>query len=153
MRIRKINKEDFKAVADLIRSAILRLNKIDYSEEQIQLWSDNFKSPNKLIEKSKEHNFFVCVNEEDFIMGVYTLNTEGFIHYFFVHPEYTRLGVATFMFDFLEKNSKVSSLEVHASQTIFPFFIKRSFNLIKEQFPTIQGVRFKNYHLKKNINA
>ena len=153
MKIRKANNFDFDTIAELIHSAIVRLNKVDYTDKQVLLWSNNFRSSDKLIQQNTEHCFYVCVNENQEIIGVFTLNVKGFIHYFFVHPDFTSKGVAHFMFDFIEREISPQQLEVHASETILPFFLKRGFVLVKAQFPMIEGVEFKNYHLQKNNNA
>jgi len=153
MKIRKASNLDFNPIAELIRSAIVRLNKVDYSDKQVLLWSNNFRSSDKLVQQSTEHTFYVCVNKNNAIAGVFTLNKKGFIHYFFVHPDYTGQGVAQFMYEYIENEINPTQIEVHASETILPFFLKHGFELVKEQFPTIEGVAFKNYHLQKNVNA
>ena len=127
MEIRKYQSSDLKVICELFYETINTINRYDYNNDQIKVWSNR-------------SNFLLT--QDDFFNSMYTLVA--------VDKDYQGKQIATKLCDKLEQYCKdVKSLTVHASISAKPFFEKRGYKVIKEQSVKVDNVYLTNYLMEK----
>ena len=69
----------------------------------------------------------------------------------YVHKDFQRKNVASQICNELENIFPVSKITVHASITAKPFFEKRGYKIIREQFVEREEIFLKNYIMEKEL--
>ena len=142
---------DLKEICELFYETITIINKYDYNDEQIRVWSNR---RNVLL---KQDNFFnslytIVAIENNKIVGYGNIDKNGYLDHLYVHKNYQRRHIATLLCDKLENyNKEIKELTVHSSITAKPFFEKRGYKVVKEQTVELDGVNINNYLMKKVI--
>ena len=90
IRIRKFRNEDAIKAANIIKQGFLSLVPKFYSKKSV-LWQIKENSPKNLIERSKNINYFVAV-ENSKILGIGGYSSEK-VHTFFVRPSLQGKGI------------------------------------------------------------
>ena len=151
MKFREYQSFDLKEICELFYETITIINKYDYNDEQIRVWSNR---RNVLL---KQDNFFnslytIVAIENNKIVGYGNIDKNGYLDHLYVHKNYQRRHIATLLCDKLENyNKEIKELTVHSSITAKPFFEKRGYKVVKEQTVELDGVNINNYLMKKVI--
>ena len=151
MKFREYQSFDLKELCELFYETITIINKYDYNDEQIRVWSNR---RNVLL---KQDNFFnslytIVAIENNKIVGYGNIDKNGYLDHLYVHKNYQRRHIATLLCDKLENyNKEIKELTVHSSITAKPFFEKRGYKVVKEQTVELDGVNINNYLMKKVI--
>ncbi|MCR1960333.1 GNAT family N-acetyltransferase [Thomasclavelia cocleata] len=151
MKFREYQSSDLKEICELFYETITIINKYDYNDEQIRVWSNR---RNVLL---KQDNFFyslytIVAIENNKIVGYGNIDKNGYLDHLYVHKNYQRRHIATLLCDKLENyNKEIKELTVHSSITAKPFFEKRGYKVVKEQTVELDGVNINNYLMKKVI--
>jgi len=98
--IRKFQEDDAQKVSDLIRVTLKKVNKKDYSEEQIEQWGDKY-TPDKLKDLCKKWLFFVATVDNE-IVGVGACYRDH-AYSVFVKPDYENKGIGKELMHVIEK--------------------------------------------------
>lgn len=153
-KLRRYQSNDLNELCQLFYQTINVVNCRDYNEEQIKAWSSGYE---RLL---NNHEFFdklhtiVAYNEKS-IVGYGNISESGYLDHLYVHHGYQNQKIATAICNQLETyvKNKVNEIEVHASITSKPFFEKRGYVVVKEQEVAVQGIKLKNYVMKKIIRG
>ncbi|MFQ8705709.1 MAG: GNAT family N-acetyltransferase [Thomasclavelia sp.] len=151
MKFREYQSSDLKEICELFYETITTINKYDYNNDQIKVWS------NRRDILLQQDNFFkllytIVAIENDKIVGYGNINKNGYLDHLYVHKDYQGRHIATLLCDKLENYYKeVKELTVHASISAKPFFEKRGYKVIKERTVQLDGINIKNYLMKKII--
>ena len=151
MKFREYQSFDLKEICELFYETITIINKYDYNDEQIRVWSNR---RNVLL---KQDNFFnslytIVAIENNKIVGYGNIDKNGYLDHLYVHKNYQRRHIATLLCDKLENyNKEIKELTVHSSITAKPFFENRGSKVVKEQTVELDGVNINNYLMKKVI--
>lgn len=149
MIIREYRPSDCKEIIELFLRTVHTVNAADYSEEQLDAWTGKM-DPDRWNRSFLEHYSIVAVMD-DVIAGFGDIDKTGYLDRLYVHSAYQRRGVAAALCDQLEKAAE-GKITTHASITAMPFFEKRGYRVLKEQYVERQGIKLKNYVMeKKNI--
>ncbi|ERJ59338.1 GNAT family N-acetyltransferase [Sphingobacterium paucimobilis] len=148
MEIRKYQSNDIKEIAKLFYETVHTINKTDYSKEQLAVWATGDIDITKWDISFQSHHSFVAL-ENDVIVGFGDIDETGYLDRLYVHKNFQGRGIATAICDLLEKEVSVDCIQVHASITAKPFFLKRGYKVIKEQEVERQGVLLTNYLMEK----
>ena len=148
MDIRNYNTGDLSEIYRLFYETVHNLK--DYTRAQADAWApfdyDREKWNNSLIE-----NYCVVASENNTITGFGDINESGYLDRLYVHRDFQNTGIATAICDELESHSEGNIIRVHASVTAKPFFEKRNYIVIKEQF--VIRILLKNFiMIKTKIN-
>jgi putative acetyltransferase len=148
MYIRKYEPSDCFYLYRLFFDTVHSINLKDYNEQQVNAWATNEVDLEKMNRSFMNHITLVVVSD-DCIVGFGDIDQTGYLDYLYVHKDYQRQGIATMLCDELEKNVINNVITTHASITAKPFFMKRGYNLIKEQQVERKGIFLTNFVMEK----
>ncbi|MFW3577226.1 GNAT family N-acetyltransferase [Vagococcus fluvialis] len=133
-------------VLTLIKETIIKINKKDYTDEQVYSWSaiDSEKF------KANIHEFaFVAVNEVNEIIGFINMDHSGYVDHLFTHSNYQGQGIASLLVDKVEERSQIHSFRTYSSITAKSFFMSKGFTVVEENIAILNNEKFLNYYMKK----
>lgn len=152
MQIRFYESKDALATLDLFRSSILDDLSDDYSLAQKRAWA-NVTDIHLWTSARATALTWVAVQGSQ-LVGFIDLQNDGLINMLFVHPDFKRTGVASAMFEVLQKRAKlvkIRRLYSHASISAKPFFVRQGFKVVQQQEVAIRGQVLTNYLVQKSI--
>jgi GNAT superfamily N-acetyltransferase len=88
--------------------------------------------PERIASKLEEWLAYVALVDGQ-VVGTASLNGQT-VSSVFVHPDYQRRGIGTKLMDAVEQAAQSNSLGVQTSITAQPFYAKRGFAVIREDF-------------------
>lgn len=148
MEIRRYNRAYLAGIIRLFHDTVHNVNIKDYTQEQVDVWAPVNVDMEKWDRTLSEHHAFVAVNDFK-IIGFGDIDDSGYLDRLYVHRDYQRQGVATLLCDTLESVVKTGVIiRTHASITAKPFFEKRGYIVLKEQFVERKGVFLKNFEME-----
>ncbi len=155
MEIRKYQEEDLEEIVQLFYETVRTINRRDYSQEQVEVWS------NRCVHLRENGAFFerlytIVAVEGKQIIGYGNIHKTGYLDHLFVHKDFQNQGVATAICDELEAHVKETGIEkirVHASITAKPFFERRGYEVKKEQQVELAGVKLTNYVMDVTVHS
>ncbi len=153
MNIRSYHSDDCQAVLSLFYETIHKINRRDYTREQIEAWTNNHNIDPTAWNLSLTHHKTLVAEMDNTIVGFGDLNG-NFLDRLYVHAEYQRRGIATAIMDRLERyaaEQNYATIVTHASITAYPFFRDRNYQLVKEQQVERHGVFLKNMVMQKEL--
>ena len=152
MEIRRYNKDDLSGVIRLFHDTVHLVNIRDYTKEQVDVWAPDSIDVDKWSKTLCQHHTFVAV-ADSIIVGFGDIDDSGYLDRLYVHHDYQRQGVATKICEELESTvAHGMTIRTHASITARPFFEKRGYEVVKEQFVERDGIFLKNYIMELPIH-
>lgn len=154
MRIRLFEPNDLNKVIDLFIETVHEVNQKDYSSAHLNAWAPKDKNHYSNWSDLLTANTTLVAILNDIIVGFGTLTHEGVIHLFYIHKDYQRQGIAVLLLQALEqaaKNANSPSVSVNANSTSKPFFIKKGYTLVTEQYVSIDPLLFIQYKMIKQL--
>ena len=154
MRIRSYHSDNCQAILSLFYETVHKINRRDYTQEQIEAWANNHKIDPIAWDLSLIHHKTLVAEMNGIIVGFGDLNG-NFLDRLYVHAEYQRRGIATTIMDRLElyvAEQNYVTIVTHASITAYPFFRDRNYQLVKEQQVERHGVFLKNMMMQKKLD-
>jgi putative acetyltransferase len=151
--IRRYRESDVETVAELFTESVHRLGRAYYDEAQLAAWAPRppdvvrwrhrLASLNTLVAESNAH-----------LVGFIAYERNGHIDLLFVSLEHARRGVASELYAHAEADliaGGIAELFTEASLVARPFFERRGFRVIEEQFIERQGVKLRRYDMRKTL--
>lgn len=151
MNIRMYKSEDCREIVELFYNTVHSINSRDYSLEQLDVWAPK-EIDIALWDKSLSQHYSIVAEENGVIIGFGDLDAIGYLDRLYVHKDYQGIGVATTTSNELEnyaQENHISIVTTNASITAKPFFKKRGYEVVKEQFIERNGQFLKNFIMKK----
>ncbi|MFT4222343.1 GNAT family N-acetyltransferase [Dysgonomonas sp.] len=151
--IRVITSSDIPKLNKLFQETILTINRKDYSIEEVEDWAscgDNVS----WHELFTEQHYILAENHEGEIVGFASINDIGYLHTMFVHKDFQHQGIATLLYQTLEKYAKKKGAEEITSEisiTAKPFFEKQGFSVNEEQKRKANRLSLTNYKMSKRL--
>ena len=155
MEIRAYRQEDIKEIAELFYNTVHTVNAADYTEKQLDAWTDGNIDLSAWNRSFQEHMTLVAVMPSDKangtqqIVGFADMDSTGYLDRLYVHKDFQRHGIASELCDRLEQAANVENFTTHASITAKPFFEKRGYQVMCVQQVERKGVLLTNYVMKK----
>ena len=151
--IREGHLNDIKELQSLFVETISVICKVDYDEEQIEIWTSSIKKQDRWLDILTNQYLLVAEDNEK-ILGFCSLDKENYLDFLYVHKDHQRQGIANKLYVEIEKEvtrkeQKIINSDV--SKTALPFFEKVGFEVITEQTVEIEGVKLINYKMTKKI--
>ncbi|EJO5347775.1 GNAT family N-acetyltransferase [Clostridium botulinum] len=121
------------------------------SIEQLDVWA-----PKEVDivswDKSLSQHYSIVAEKNGVIIGFGDLDATGYFDRLYVHKDYQNIGIATIIANELERYAQENHIKIittNASITAKPFFTKRDYEVVKEQFVERNGQLLKNFIMKK----
>lgn len=163
IQIRNYKSEDCAAMAELFYHTVHTVNARDYTPQQLDAWASGEVDLAAWDQSFQEH-MTVVAEADGKIVGFGDMDDSGYLDRLYVHQDWQGKGVASAICDILEKTAekdwedKRSGLAAdvgsfrfttHASITAKPFFIRRGYQVIREQQVERKGVKLTNFVMEK----
>lgn len=153
--IREGRSEDIPFLAHMVSETVVRVNSRDYTPVQITAWASRVSSPGRWKELfASGLVFFVAENSVGVIIGVSSVDSNGYLHSMFVDYRYQGMGIASALLDEARQYAVSHAAEEMTSQvsiTARPFFLARGFRVEKEQEVAVGGVPMANYLMRRKL--
>lgn len=151
MHLRNYRSSDCPQLLKLFYDTVHTVNSADYSEKQLNAWADGNANAD-IWNKSLSEHFTIVAEENNIITGFGDIDDSGFLDRLYVHRDFQRMGIASAICDRLESYYDNDIITVHASITAKPFFIKRSYVVVKEQQVIRHNISLTNFIMEKHKN-
>lgn len=130
MEIRRYLPSDLAQISQLFYDTVHRVNAIDYSKEQPDVWATGLLNLAAWNESFLAHYTLVAVASNNVIAGFGDITREGYLDRLYVHKDYQGQGIATALCNELENAIESDKFTTHASITAKPFFERRGYQVI-----------------------
>lgn len=155
MHARRFRSEDAAAIVALFRDTIRRINRKDYSAEQVRAWAPDEIDVASWAEKLTER-YSIVVETNGIIMGFGDIEDDGHLGHLYVHADHQACGVGRLLMTDLEAEARrrgIARLFTEASITARPFFEHCGFSLLAQQVVVCRGVEFVNFRMDKHLHG
>lgn len=156
IQLRPYQTSDCKEMSELFYQTVHNVNAKDYSLEQRMAWA-NGNVNLKLWDKSFLNHDTLVATDGTLILGYSDIDATGYLDRLYVHKDYQGIGIGTMLCNALEAYSFSNGsmlITTHASITAKSFFLKRGYQIVKEQQVIREGISLTNYVMmleKKSI--
>lgn len=150
-QIRPMESTDLGDLLDVFRQAIQVSAADQYNQQQRDAWS-RAQSHESLISALSEGEAVVA-EWDDALVG-FAHRVSDYINMVFVHPESSRLGIATLLYQHLEDGARVeglTELTTHASLTAHDFFHFMGFTSEGQEEAERDGVSLARHRMRKSL--
>ena len=151
--IRKGGFDDLEAMQLLFTDTIEVICKKDYNAEQRKAWQPGADNEERWMNVIRDQYVLIAEYEHQ-IAGFCTLDQSTYIDLLFVHKDYQQKGIASMLYDEIEKEARLhhsEQLTAEVSKTARPFFEKVGFHVIQEQTIDVKGIALINYKMTKDL--
>lgn len=152
--IRRAKIDDLDRIVNLFERTVSVINSKHYSSKQIDAWLDDPTRTQRFEEKIESQLFYVCVDENDKIVGFSSITEDGYLDLLYVSTDHQRQGIGVLLMEQMLAAAKIRRcelIEAHVSITAVPFFKRNGFVTEKEQYVERNGVKLKNYRMTKTL--
>ena len=163
MEIRPYKTEDIQEIAELFYQTVHTVNAADYTNEQLDAWTDGNIDLAAWDRSFQAHMTLVAVVTpseaedkkvvQEQIAGFADMDSTGYLDRLYVHRDFQRCGIASELCDRLEEAVDAEQFTTHASITAKPFFEKRGYRVIREQQVERKGILLTNYVMGKILKT
>lgn len=153
-RFRKATLADIPELREMCQATLRAVNIADYTPEEIEDWASCSDDTSHLTDLITNLYFLVALNEADEIIGCTSIRKNGYLHSMFVHKDYQRRGVASFLLSKAEKYATENQIETITSEvsiTAKPFFERKGYSVVEEQKRKANRLFLTNYWMKKEL--
>ena len=153
--IRRYEPGEEEAIWEVVYQATHESNARDYHPDLIDRWAPHDQDLVKWAERVGSTNPFVALLEGE-IVGMAEVNADGFIDYFYVHPNFQSRGVGKALLSCLIAESKprgVDKLFAYVSITAQPFFSSQGFRITESHSNVIQGHPAPNFSMERRLDG
>ncbi len=147
MYLRGYQSSDAEELASLFYDTVHRVNRKEYTQEQVDAWAAGQIDLDAWDRSLQEHITLVAVEQER-LVGFGDIDYTGYLDRLFVHADHQGRGIATALCDVLE-HSVPGPVTTHASLTAKPFFEARGYRVLAAQQVVRRGVELPNYVMRK----
>ncbi len=151
--IRQATESDSAEIGQLYYDTVRTINAKDYSDKEIEIWSELGKKHEVWKRKISEQYFLVAVTDNK-IVGIASIEENGYLDFMYVHKDYQRMGIAARLLEGIEKKAAEQNNEeiwAYVSITANPFFENNGYVYTGEKIITVQGVDFVDRIMKKKL--
>ncbi|MBN9063403.1 MAG: GNAT family N-acetyltransferase [Rhizobiales bacterium 65-9] len=146
---------DAKALIDIFLSSVEELTADDYSEEQREAWMSAAADEDAFVKRVTQ-NLTLIATVDGEPAAFASLKDNEHVEFLYVHPGSVGQGLATHLFDALEKlarNRGAKKMTVDASDTALPFFEHRGFVMKQRNSVHRAGEWLANTSMEKTLTA
>ena len=150
--LRPYRETDCAEYARLFYDTIHTVNAADYTPAELDAWADGNVDLAKWNASFLEH-YTITAEENGVIVGFGDMDDRGYLDRLYIHREHQRRGIAAAICDRLEAYAaeRADTVETHASITAKPFFLRRGYEVVREQQVCRHGVYLTNFVMVKRL--
>lgn len=149
VKVRTYKQEDCYELMALFYQTVHEINKADYTKRQLEVWAPKEMDFNRWHARFSNSYTLVAVSE-DKIVGFGNVEVNGYLDCLYVHKDYQRQGIASSIYEGLEKEVKDSSfIMTEASKTALLFFKSKGFRVQRAQKVIRQNIELENFKMYK----
>lgn len=155
MKIEKNKNQYVEELAQLFTNTIHKVNRKDYTKEQIESWAPtkiDYKKWKNRFEKTKPY----IVKNNNKIIGFFEFENDGHIDCFYVHYDYQRQGIGNLMMSKIieiAKEKKLDKIFAEVSITAKPFFEQNSFVVESKNIVKKDKIELVNYIMTRQMST
>lgn len=146
--------KDIPLLHRLFKASVRHTCNRHYAQAQIDAWI-NKATPARWEQLfHSDLHFIIAITIEQEIAGFTSVNTQGYLHSMFVHPDYQHQGAASLLLSAAEdftRQQHVASIHSEVSITARPFFEKRGYQVEKEQTVELDSIKMINFVMRKQL--
>ncbi len=153
MEIRRYKRGEELAIWEVYFEATHRSIGRDYHPELLERWAPRDKDMNEWAERLSRKNPFVAIVDGR-IVGMGEIEADGFIDYFYVHPDWQGKGIGKALLTVLEAEARrvgVETIFADVSVTAKEFFLSRGFKVTEANSNVILGHPAPNFRMEKRV--
>ncbi|MBD3645782.1 MAG: GNAT family N-acetyltransferase [Alcanivorax sp.] len=150
-QIRPLDSKDMAELLGVFREAIQVSAAAEYDQKQRDAWSQA-QSYDSLISVLSEGDTVVA-EWDDKLVG-FAHRIRDYINMVFVHPEASRVGIATLLYQHLEDGARIegiTELTTHASLTAHGFFAYMGFTSEGQEQAERDGIPLTRHAMRKSL--
>ncbi|WP_072054547.1 GNAT family N-acetyltransferase [Aliivibrio fischeri] len=151
--IKTYQEENASALWDLFFNTVRKVNRKDYSNEQVTAWAPESFDTDVWKSKMQSLNPFIAEIDDE-VVGYSDLQDDGLIDHFFCHYQHQGKGVGNALMTHileLAKERKLPRVYSHVSITAKPFYERFGFTVVKPQRIDVRGEQLINYVMERQI--
>jgi putative acetyltransferase len=153
MEIRQYDAKDAAFLADLYVRSVKTIGPIYYSSLQVEAWLSLRPSPERLHQLSADgRTRLVAVDDSDQPIAFADLEDDGHITFLYCSPEVAGTGVASALYDKLERIARergVIRLHSEVSEAARRLFLRKGFVVTARRQFDVFSVTIHNYAMEK----
>lgn len=152
--IRKAVIEDIAEIKELFQNTVLSVNRTHYTQEEVEDWASCGNNMDKWTNLISSYYFIVVLNQESGITGFACINPDGYLYSMFVDKDFQRQGIASMLLDDIEcyaRCHRITEIRAEVSLTARPFFEKRGYQVVEEQFRRANQLDLINFKMRISI--
>lgn len=153
-KFRKATLADIPELKEMYKATLRAVNSADYTPEEIEDWASCGDNAAHMADLITNLYFLVALNENNQIIGFTSIQTDGYLHSMFVHKDYQRMGVASFLLSKAEEyatENHIKTITSEVSITAKPFFERKGYQVVKQQKRQANKLCLTNYWMKKEL--
>lgn len=153
-KFRKATLADIPELREMCQATLRAVNIADYTPEEIEDWASCSDDTSHLADLISNLYFLVALNETGEIIGFTSIRKDGYLHSMFVHKDYQRRGVASFLLSKAEEYATENQIDTITSEvciTAKPFFERKGYSVVEEQKRQANRLCLTNYWMKKEL--
>ncbi len=152
-RIRDYKEGDAPAITRLFYETVRSVNRMDYSEEQVEAWAPAIPDAGEWHDRMAGRKTLVA-EEDGEVVGFCELEKDGHLDMFYVRKDAVGRGIGRSLYEAAERAAQgwnLGRLFTEASVTARPFFERRGFRVLGERRVSRQGVELTNFAMEKSL--
>lgn len=141
----------YQEIAQLFFHSVREIASSQYSQEQVEAWAPAPIDFDKWYYRCEWKRPFVYLMNGE-VAGFLELDHDGHIDCHYVHPQYTRRGIARALLRHviaLAQHQKVEKLFVEASHLIKPLYLQEGFQCIRLNHVSRNNVILENWIMER----
>lgn len=153
---RKAILTDIPELKEMYKNTLRTINQADYTHEEIEDWASCGDDTQHLTDLISNLYFIVALNGASQIIGFTSIRDDGYLHSLFVHKDYQRKGVASFLLSIAEEYAikhQIPTITSEVCITAKPFFERKGYSVVNEQKRKANKLCLTNYWMKKELMA
>ncbi|MCB1882716.1 MAG: GNAT family N-acetyltransferase [Geminicoccaceae bacterium] len=154
MRVRPYNPADAAPLAGLYLRSVERIGARSYAPPQVEAWASLAPTPERLDALMADGRTRLVAADKDRPVAFADLEQDGHIHFLYCDPDTAGTGVASRLYDELERTARAGGLRrlyAEASEAARQFFLKKGFVLTARRDFEVGGVPLHNYAVEKAL--
>ena len=108
--LRHATPEDIPVLKTLFTDTVLRTNRKDYTQEEVEDWAACADKPDHWTELVATHHFMIAEEYPGHTVGFAAVRPDGYLHSMFVHHDFQRQGIASLLLEDMEKYARLQGV-------------------------------------------
>lgn len=154
LTIRPYRPSDLDQILLLFFDTVHTVNSRDYTNDQVDCWAPERSDRMRWASFLAENNAYVAAIG-DAVVGFADCTAGCYLHMLYAHAEYQGCGIGSGLLSVLEEHARASGcrcIRTDASVTARPFFARRGYECLGEEWVVLSGKAFLRYRMRKKIS-